>query len=65
MLLLKQLLIGAGIAMFVIAAGILAYDFYLLIVDRRARLQPLAEGATPLPPPPIARWRSPPESSNG
>src|SRR5262249_47765824 len=55
MLLLKYLLLGAGIAMFVIATGILAYDFYLLIAYRRGRLYP--EGAAPLPPAPIGRWR--------
>ena len=38
MLLLKYLLLSAGIAMFVIAAGILTYDAYLLIVCQRRRL---------------------------
>jgi len=33
MLLLKYLLLSAGIAMFVIAAGILTYDAYLLIEE--------------------------------
>jgi len=56
MLFVKYLLLSAGIAMFAIAAGILSYDAYLLIVDRRARLAP--EGTTPLPPPPVFRWRT-------
>jgi regulator of protease activity HflC (stomatin/prohibitin superfamily) len=56
MLFVKYLLLSAGIAMFVIAAGILAYDAYLLIAYRRGRLHP--EGATPLPPPPGFRWRT-------
>ncbi len=56
MLLLKQLLLGAGIAMFVVAAGILTYDFYLLIAHRRRRLLP--EETTPLPSPPVPRWRT-------
>ena len=38
MLLLKYLLLSAGIAMFVIAAGILTYDAYLLIAWQRRRL---------------------------
>ena len=38
MLFLKYLLLTAGIAMFVIAAGILAYDAYLLIAWQRRRL---------------------------
>jgi hypothetical protein len=37
MLLLKYLLLSAGIAMFVIAAGILSYDAYLLIAYQRRR----------------------------
>ena len=40
MLLLKYLLLTAGIAMFVIAAGILAYDAYLLLAYQRRRLHP-------------------------
>jgi regulator of protease activity HflC (stomatin/prohibitin superfamily) len=58
MLLLKYLLVGAGIAMFVIAAGILTYDLYLLVAYRRSRLAPAGE-ATPVPlPPPDVRWRT-------
>ena len=40
MMFVKYLLLSAGIAMFVIAAGILTYDAYLLIMYRRARLAP-------------------------
>ncbi len=40
MLLLKYLLLTAGIAMFVIAAGILSYDAYLLIALRQAHPAP-------------------------
>src|SRR5262249_45379553 len=58
MLLLKQLLIGAGIGMFAVAAGILAYDFYLLIMHRRASLQPAVDGSPALPPEPVMRWRT-------
>jgi regulator of protease activity HflC (stomatin/prohibitin superfamily) len=57
MLFVKYLLLSAGIAMFVIAAGILTYDAYLLIVYRRGGLYP--EGTTPLQPPPSFRWRTP------
>ena len=51
MLLLKYLLLSAGIAMFVIAAGILSYDAYLLIAwqRRRSNLDPEA-GAPGLSP---------------
>jgi len=56
MLFVKYLLLSAGIAMFVIAAGILTYDAYLLIYYRRGRLYP--EGTTPIPPPPAFRWRT-------
>jgi regulator of protease activity HflC (stomatin/prohibitin superfamily) len=56
MLFVKYVLLSAGISMFAIAAGILAYDAYLLIAYRRARLHP--EGTTPLPPAPVARWRT-------
>ena len=56
MLFVKYLLLSAGIAMFVIAAGILTYDAYLLIYYRRGRMYP--EGTTPLPPPPAFRWRT-------
>ena len=40
MLFVKYLLLTAGIAMFVIAAGILSYDAYLLITYRRRLLLP-------------------------
>lgn len=56
MLLLKYLLVSAGIMMFVVAAGILIYDLYLLLAYRRARLLP--PGDTPLPLPPVVRWRT-------
>ena len=56
MLLLKYVLLSAGIAMFAIAAGILTYDFYLFLLYRRARLHPAGD----LPPalPPAVRWRT-------
>lgn len=57
MLLLKYLLLGAGIAMFAIAAGILTYDAYLLIAWQRRRLHPDPEAASPGLAPPI-RWRT-------
>jgi len=56
MLFVKYLLLGAGIAMLAIAAGILTYDLYLLIAHKRGRLYP--EGTTPLPPAPVTRWRT-------
>jgi regulator of protease activity HflC (stomatin/prohibitin superfamily) len=57
MLLLKYLLLSAGIAMFVIAAGILAYDAYLLIAYQRRRLNANpAAGAPGLAP--VMRWRT-------
>ena len=59
MLLLKYLLVSAGILMFVVAAGILAYDLYLLLAYRRSRLA--APGETELatvPPSPAVRWRT-------
>jgi regulator of protease activity HflC (stomatin/prohibitin superfamily) len=56
MLFLKYLLVGAGILMFVVAAGILTYDFYLLLAYRRARLGPLSDAASA--PPPVVRWRT-------
>jgi regulator of protease activity HflC (stomatin/prohibitin superfamily) len=55
MLFVKYLLLGMGVAMFVIAAAILAYDAYLLITHRR-RVFP--EGTTPAPEPSV-RWRTP------
>ncbi len=57
MLFVKDLLLVAGIAMFVIAAAMLAYDAYLFIAYRRRLLKPV-EGATPGPEP-IVRWRTP------
>jgi regulator of protease activity HflC (stomatin/prohibitin superfamily) len=57
MLLLKYLLLSAGIAMFVIAAGILSYDAYLLIAWQRRRLNPDPEAGTPGPAPAM-RWRT-------
>jgi hypothetical protein len=57
MLLLKYLLLSAGIAMFVIAAGILTYDAYLLIAYQRRRLHPDQEAGTPGPLPAV-RWRT-------
>jgi regulator of protease activity HflC (stomatin/prohibitin superfamily) len=57
MLLLKYLLLSAGIAMFVIAAGILTYDAYLLIAYQRRRLHADPAGGTPGPAPAM-RWRT-------
>ena len=51
MLFLKYLLTSSGIAMMVIAAGILAYDFYLEIRHRQTQAMPEAVGA------PVWRWR--------
>ncbi len=60
MLLLKYLLLSAGIAMFAIAAGILSYDAYRLIAWQRRRLNFDPEKATPAPGvAPILRWRNP------
>ena len=61
MLLLKYLLLGAGIAMFAIAAGILTYDIYLLITWQRRRLNPDPEAVLPGLASTIApamRWRT-------
>jgi len=58
MLLLKYFLLSAGIAMFVIAAGILSYDAYALIAFRRRRLNFGPEGSM-AGPAPAARWRTP------
>jgi regulator of protease activity HflC (stomatin/prohibitin superfamily) len=55
MLFAKYLLLGAGIAMFVIAAAILSYDAYLFLAYRRRLLSP--EGATAGLQPPV-RWRT-------
>jgi hypothetical protein len=60
MLLLKYLLLSAGIAMFVIAAGILSFDAYLLFTWQRRRLKFDPEKGTPAPGlSPILRWRIP------
>ena len=58
MLLLKYLLVGAGITMFVVAAGILTYDLYLLLAYRRACLGPLVDAAVVPLPPTVVRWRT-------
>jgi regulator of protease activity HflC (stomatin/prohibitin superfamily) len=58
MLLLKYLLVGAGITMFVVAAGVLTYDLYLLLAYRRERLAPSGDAPTVVLPPPIVRWRT-------
>src|ERR1700679_1709795 len=57
MLLLKYLLLSAGIAMFVIAAGILAYDAYLLMAYQRRWLHADPAVGTPGPVPAM-RWRT-------
>jgi regulator of protease activity HflC (stomatin/prohibitin superfamily) len=57
MLLLKYLLLSAGIAMFVVAAGILSYDIYLLLRYQRQRLHPDPEAGA-LGPAPALRWRT-------
>ena len=57
MLLLKYLLLSAGIAMFVIAAGILTYDAYLLIAWQRQRSNRDPAAGAPEPAPAI-RWRT-------
>ncbi len=57
MLFLKYLLLTAGIAMFVIAAGILTYDAYLLIAWQRRRLN-LDPAASALGLAPPIRWRT-------
>ncbi|HKM46549.1 MAG TPA: SPFH domain-containing protein [Terriglobales bacterium] len=60
MLLLKYLLLSAGIAMFVIAAGILSYQAYLLIAYHRRRLNFYPQAGTPPPgPAPSFRWHTP------
>ena len=58
MLLLKYLLLGAGITMFVVAAGILTYDLCLLLAYRRVRLADLGDTSAVPPPPPAVRWRT-------
>ena len=57
MLSLKYLLLSAGITMFVIAAGILSYDAYLLIAWQRKRLHPDPETGA-LGAQPSIRWRT-------
>jgi len=57
MLVLKYLLLIAGVAMFVIAAGILTYDAYLLIAWQRRRLN-LDPAAGAPGPAPALRWRT-------
>jgi regulator of protease activity HflC (stomatin/prohibitin superfamily) len=57
MLLLKYLLLYAGIAMFVMAAVILSYDAYLLIAWQRRRRHPEPEAGAPGPAPAM-RWRT-------
>jgi regulator of protease activity HflC (stomatin/prohibitin superfamily) len=57
MLSLKYLLLSAGITMFVIAAGILSYDAYLLIAWQRRRLHPDPEAGA-LGAQPSIRWRT-------
>src|SRR6266550_4107435 len=54
MLFLKYLLTSSGIAMMVIAAGILAYDFYLEIRHRQAQATPEASPTAA----PHIRWRA-------
>jgi hypothetical protein len=58
MTLLKLLLLSAGIAMFVIAAGILTCDAYLLIADQRGRWNFDPETGMPSGVP-VAGWRTP------
>src|SRR5258708_11497287 len=57
MLLLKSLLLGAGVAMFAIAAGILSYAVSLLIAWQRRRLNPDPEAPAPGTAPTL-RWRT-------
>src|ERR1700685_1615987 len=57
MLLLKYFLLTAGISMFLIAAGILSCDAYLLIAFERRRSPPDPEAGT-LGPAPVVRWRT-------
>ena len=58
--LLKYLLVGAGITMFVVAAGILTHDLYLLLAHRRSRLNVLGDASSAVTPAvtPIVRWRT-------
>jgi regulator of protease activity HflC (stomatin/prohibitin superfamily) len=57
MLSLKYLLLSAGVAMFVIAAGILTYDACLLIAWQRKRMHPDPEAGAPGIAPAV-RWRT-------
>src|SRR3984957_13908045 len=57
MLLLKYLLLSAGIAMFLIAAAILSHDAYLFVIWQRKRLHPDPEAGAPIPAPAL-RWRT-------
>jgi regulator of protease activity HflC (stomatin/prohibitin superfamily) len=57
MLSLKYLQLSAGVAMFVIAAGILTYDAWLLIAWQRKRLHPDPEAGAPGIAPAV-RWRT-------
>ncbi len=57
MLLLKYLLLSAGIAMFAVAAGILTCDAYLLISWQRRRWRPDSEAGPPGAAP-LIRWRT-------
>jgi len=57
MLLLRYLLLSTGTAMFVIAAGILAYDAYLLISYQRERFNIHPEAGSLLPTS-VGRWRT-------
>ncbi len=61
----KYWLLSAGIAMFVIAAGVFTYDAYLLIAYRRRRSNFAPERGAPGPAPgpaprlaPTSRWRT-------
>jgi regulator of protease activity HflC (stomatin/prohibitin superfamily) len=57
MLSLKYLLLSAGVAMFVIAAGILTYDACRLIAWQRKRMHPDPEAGAPGIAP-VVRWRT-------
>ena len=56
-MLLKYLLVSAGMTMFVVAAGVLSYDLYLLLAHRRACLDPLGK-TRPAERAPAVRWRA-------
>ena len=55
MLALRYLLIAGGVGMILVAAGILGYDLYRVVVYRRARA---SAGAISLPPLPEWHWRT-------